>query len=63
MKTATATCPDCGRSQGYIYSNRLDMIRTAALALETLVHAPDCARYRRHPKGKGDARQLQAGLF
>lgn len=65
MKTATATCPDCRRSQSYTYEhgNTLEMIRTAAVALETMPHALDCPRYARNRKARGDASQLQASLL
>ncbi len=63
MKTARAVCPSCGRSQTYTYLNRVDQIRTAAVALETMPHEPDCRRYTRKGKARGDARQLQASMF
>lgn len=62
--TATATCPDCGRSQTYMYptGDRLAMIRTAATALETLPHELDCPRHTLYPRAKADASTLQAAL-
>lgn len=62
---ATAQCPDCGHSQQYLYEegNRLEMMRTAAVALETLPHAPECPRHTHRPQARGNAQELQANLF